>query len=88
MHICGPCYCLHLNKDLPFSTLQAVLDFVQSVVHVSTLNTLDEMDTSVVICCLAQGQISAFNVTKVIKKYVKNASVKYMYFTIAVMQSS
>jgi hypothetical protein len=51
-----------------FSALQAVLKFCAAVVHVSVMNFPDEMETSILNCCLADGKIAAFSTEDVLKK--------------------
>lgn len=50
--------------------LQAVLKFSTAVVHVSSMSTVDEMDATAATCCLGDGQVVAFSISNIVKKYV------------------
>ena len=48
--------------------LQAVVKFSVSVAHVSMLYSVKELEMSTVVCCLADGMITVFNMASILQR--------------------
>ena len=46
------------------------MKFSAGVIHVGNIHSRDEIEGSLIMCCLSSGRIAAFCITKIVKLYV------------------